>query len=70
MNLDELKIQEDYRSDRDHLINDFYLPCLGRATVYSRAVGFFSSSSLIAVSKAMVRTILEKKDKKAVHQIR
>ncbi|NJP18050.1 MAG: DEAD/DEAH box helicase family protein [Hydrococcus sp. CRU_1_1] len=57
MNLDELKIQEDYRSDRDHLINDFYLPCLGRATVYSRAVGFFSSSSLIAVSKGLAALI-------------
>jgi hypothetical protein len=53
LSLNELDIQEDYRSDRDNLIDDFYIPCLERATVYSRAVGFFSSSSLIAVSKGL-----------------
>ncbi|MCU0534865.1 MAG: DEAD/DEAH box helicase family protein [Hydrococcus sp. Prado102] len=57
MNLNELDIQEDYRSDRDNLIDDFYIPCLGRTTIYSRAVGFFSSSSLIAVSKGLAALI-------------
>lgn len=57
MNLSELDIQEDYRSDRDNLINDFYIPCLERAAIYSRAVGFFSSSSLVAVSKGITALI-------------
>ncbi|MBF2019822.1 MAG: DEAD/DEAH box helicase family protein [Hydrococcus sp. C42_A2020_068] len=57
MSLDKLDIQEDYRSDRDNLIQDFYIPCLERTTVYSRAVGFFSSSSLIAISKVLTALI-------------
>jgi superfamily II DNA or RNA helicase/HKD family nuclease len=57
LSLNELDIQEDYRSDRDNLIDDFYIPCLGRATLYSRAVGFFSSSSLVAVSKGLAALI-------------
>lgn len=57
LSLNKLEIQEDYRSDRDNLIQDFYIPCLERTTVYSRAVGFFSSSSLIAVSKGLTALI-------------
>jgi superfamily II DNA or RNA helicase len=57
LSLKKLDIQEDYRSDRDNLIQDFYLPCLERATFYNRAVGFFSSSSLIAVSKGLTALI-------------
>ena len=58
MNLRELTIKEDYRSDRCSLVQDFYVPCLENATLYSRAVGFFSSSSLIAVSRGLSALIL------------
>ena len=57
MSLQDLIIKEEYRSDRCSLIEDFYLPCLENATLYSRAVGFFSSSSLIAVSQGLTALI-------------
>lgn len=59
LSLKDLTIHDEYRSDRFDLIQDFYIPCLERATVYSRAVGFFSSSSMAAAAKgltALIRT--------------
>jgi superfamily II DNA or RNA helicase len=57
LSLRELAIRDEYRSDRCDLIEDFYIPCLEQATVYSRAVGFFSSTSMIAVSKGLTALI-------------
>ena len=57
MSLQDLVIKDEYRSDRCSIIEDFYLPCLENATLYSRAVGFFSSSSLIAVSQGLTALI-------------
>lgn len=57
MSLQELIIQEEYRSDRCSLVEDFYLPCLANATLYSRAVGYFSSSSLVAVSQGLTALV-------------
>jgi superfamily II DNA or RNA helicase len=42
--LADLSLQRSYRSGRDVLIDDFYVPCLEEAVVYDRAVGYFSSS--------------------------
>lgn len=53
MSLKELRIRDEYRSDRDHLIQDFYIPCLEQSSGYSRAVGFFSSSSMAAVAQGL-----------------
>lgn len=39
-----------YRSEEDNFPRDFLVPVLQRTTVYKRAVGFFSSSALIALS--------------------
>ena len=57
MSLQDLIIKEEYRSDRCSLIEDFYIPCLENVTLYSRAVGFFSSSSMVAVSKGLTALI-------------
>lgn len=46
----ELKLKTEYRSHRDDVIRDFYNPVLTKAVLYKRAVGFFSSSALIAMS--------------------
>lgn len=35
-----------YRSYRDNLPQDFFVPCLKQCSVYKRAVGFFTSTSL------------------------
>lgn len=52
-----LNILEEYRSDKDHLIQDFYLPCLEQSVLYRRAVGYFSSSSIVAVAKGLTGLI-------------
>ena len=46
MSLRDLKIEEEYRSTKDDIINEFYIPLLSESISYKRAVGFFSSTSL------------------------
>lgn len=50
MNFLDLELKTEYRSRRDNVIKDFYNPVLSRAVIYKRAVGFFSSSALVALS--------------------
>ncbi|MEQ8537529.1 MAG: DEAD/DEAH box helicase family protein [Coleofasciculus sp. D1-CHI-01] len=57
MGLSDLSIQDEYRSDRVDIIRDFYLPCLEQATVYKRAVGFFSSTSMAAAARGITALI-------------
>ena len=57
MPLQQLDLLEEYRSDRHNLIADFYLPCLAQSTLYCRAVGFFSSSSLVSLAKGLTAVI-------------
>lgn len=42
--LQDLEPQTSYRSGRDSLIDDFYVPCLQESIRYDRAVGYFSST--------------------------
>ncbi|MGB7413177.1 MAG: hypothetical protein WA902_03130 [Thermosynechococcaceae cyanobacterium] len=59
MSLRTLPIKDEYRSDRNQLVQDFYIPCLEQASLYCRAVGFFSSTSMAAVAgglSAFIRT--------------
>lgn len=44
MALQDLSLLTSYRSGRDSLVDDFYLPCLQEAIGYDRAVGYFSST--------------------------
>ena len=53
MSLKNQYIKSEYRSLIDNVIQDFYLPLLHEATSYRRAVGFFSSSSLVEISKGI-----------------
>jgi hypothetical protein len=53
LNLQKIYIQDHYRSDRNDLIQDFYVPCLSKTTLYSRAVGYFSSTSTVAVAQGL-----------------
>lgn len=46
-------IKAEYRSLIDNVVQDFYIPLLQNAANYKRAVGFFSSSSLIEISKGI-----------------
>jgi DNA phosphorothioation system restriction enzyme len=57
LSLKDLSLQDEYRSDCFDLIQDFYIPCLEKATVYSRAVGFFSSTSMAAAAQGLTALI-------------
>ena len=53
MSLADIHIKNEYRSLLDNVVTDFYIPVLQESTLYQRAVGFFSSSALIAISKGV-----------------
>lgn len=53
LSLKTLEIRDEYRSDNRHLIADFYIPCLKQAIQYSRAVGFFSSTSMAVAASGL-----------------
>lgn len=50
MSFVDLDLKPEYRSLLDNVIRDFYIPVLKRASMYQRAVGFFSSSALLELS--------------------
>lgn len=50
MSLRDIQIDSEYRTLSCDMANDFYIPMLGEAIFYKRAVGFFSSSALAAIS--------------------
>jgi len=57
MNLKQYDWGIRYRSDNDNLLKEFYIPALERSILYQRAAGFFSTGSLVAAAKGIVRLI-------------
>lgn len=53
MSLKQYKVKCEYRSLIDNVVQDFYIPLLKEAVAYKRAVGYFSSSSLVEISKGI-----------------
>ena len=53
MYFSDLDIKEEYRSKRDNVVLDFYIPLLRCAVKYQRSVGFFSSSSLAEIAPGL-----------------
>jgi hypothetical protein len=58
--LSNLQLKQSYRSNRDNLVNDFYVPCLREASLYRRAVGYFTSSAL-SLAATGLRPFIEKR---------
>jgi len=50
VSLKEIYIKNEYRSFKDNLVKDFYIPLLKEAISYKRAVGFFSSTALAKIA--------------------
>ncbi len=46
MGLREITLKEEYRSDRDNLIEEFFIPCLDNCIEYDRAVEYVTLKSL------------------------
>lgn len=53
MSFKDIEIKQEYRSFNDNMVEDFYYPLLSKAKLYERAVGFFSSTALIEISKGI-----------------
>lgn len=51
--LRSLAIEGRYRSDREDVVQEFYVPALSAATSYSRAVGYFTSTSMALFSRGI-----------------
>ncbi|MBU3063562.1 DEAD/DEAH box helicase family protein [Nocardia sp. NEAU-G5] len=51
--LRSLPLDERYRSDRQDVVSSFYLPAFDVATSYSRAVGYFTSTSLALFARGV-----------------
>lgn len=45
--------ESDYRSDRNNLVEDFYLPALAASTAYDRAVGYFAASVIATLGQGI-----------------
>ena len=54
MSFKEIDIKDEYRSKADDVAHDFYYPILKNAVAYDRAVGFFSSTALIAIAEGVL----------------
>lgn len=50
----DLEIQNEYRSKLANVTREFYTPILNEAITYDRAVGFFSSTALIAIAQGLL----------------
>lgn len=55
--LTALTLLDGYRSGRNDLIKEFYVPCMAESIRFDRAVGFFTSSSLAVAAKGISRLI-------------
>lgn len=53
MSLRDKKIKPEYRNLINNVVQDFYIPLLNEAVIYKRAVGFFSSTALVQISKGI-----------------
>ncbi len=53
MSLKDCILKNEYRSLVDNVVQDFYIPLLKEACSYKRAVGFFSSTALVEISKGI-----------------
>lgn len=52
MGLRDIELKEEYRSDRDDIVAEFFFPCLGHCIEYDRCVDFLSIQTLATISMA------------------
>ncbi|MDA8239036.1 MAG: DEAD/DEAH box helicase family protein [Nitrospiraceae bacterium] len=53
MNLPSIDLRISYRTGRDDLVNDFFIPCLEEAVLYRRAAGYFTSAGLALAARGV-----------------
>ncbi len=52
LSLREIELKEEYRSDRDDIVSEFFFPCLSNCIEYDRCVDLLSVQSLATISIA------------------
>lgn len=52
-----LNIQQEYRSPQNNIVTEFYIPDLEKSVSYKRSVGYFSSTSLVQITKGILGLI-------------
>lgn len=52
-----LNIQQEYRSPQNNIVTEFYIPVLEKSVSYKRSVGYFSSTSLVQITKGILGLI-------------
>ena len=52
MGLKDIELKEEYRSDYDDIVTEFFFPCLGHCIEYDRCVDFLSIQTLATISMA------------------
>lgn len=60
MGYDSLQILRSYKTNKNDIVKEFYIPTLTTSVFYKRAVGFFSSTALIELSKGIAGLIKKK----------
>lgn len=53
MGFESLNISRSYKTNKNNIVKEFFLPVLECSVMYKRAVGFFSSTALIELSKGI-----------------
>lgn len=53
MSLKDISLLREYRSYKNNIVKEFYIPTLKEGIKYQRAVGFFTSDALIQISKGI-----------------
>lgn len=57
MSFRSIKIKHSYTSEKDNLLEDFYIPVLKEAIKYKRITGYFSSSSFLTAATGLTQFI-------------
>ena len=52
MGLREIELEEEYRSDKNDIVSEFFFPCLSNCIEYDRCVDFLSIQTLATISMA------------------
>lgn len=52
-NFKEINLKKEYTTGIDNISRDFYYPVFSRTVLYKRAVGFFSTSALVKVTRGI-----------------
>lgn len=57
MSLASLNLKTSYRTGRDQLVKDFFVPCLENAVLYRRAAGYFTSAGLALAARGVAKLV-------------